>query len=120
MQIAMTPSTARSTRIDLMGFDKAYVIRRVDRGQSLMLDVRFLTGESMACPYSHLLDMRLRGGQLVLHFAAKTVTIVGRNLKELYDVLLGQRIEAIQEQGERHDVGEEKETYIAKITVEDL
>ena len=120
MEIVTAQATAKSTiEVPLMDFEKAFLMRK-QQGYALMLDIRLASGESMACPYAHLLDIRLRKGELILHFAAEVVTVLGRNLKEVYDVLREQRVEAIQEQGERYDGGEESEAYITKITVEDL
>ena len=94
-----------------------YKLRDYSRGL-LMLDVRLVNGDRYALPYSYLIWAKLGGGEeIFIRFSSHTVLIKGRNLLAIYGGLLQHRVEFVQEEDPRHDIGPESEPFISTISV---
>lgn len=85
-------------------------VRRSSSGLSVMLDLRFQSGDRLALPYSHLVDLAIGGGSTITaRFTTATVTLRGRGLAGLYDRLAEQRVAWVRE-ADRIDVFDTAET----------
>lgn len=93
---ARPPETKESEPpIETMG---CFGVRRSSSGLSVMLDLRFQSGDRLALPYSHLVDLAIEGGAMITAtFTTATATIRGRQLAGLYDRLVEQRVAWVQE-----------------------
>ena len=84
-----------------------------------MLDFRGHNGVSCALPYQHLAAMVFHPVEgITMEFREHRIAIRGRNLRPLYDQLLGHRVTFVQE--EDFDATPESETFVDSITVERL
>lgn len=98
-----------------------YTLKRENRGQALMLDLRLKTGDCSAFAYSYLISIRFdASGEMILSFSTHKVTIAGRNLREIYNHLLRQRITSVTENESMFDDGGKDSIFIEKITVEEV
>lgn len=82
---------------------------------ALMLDIRFVSGDSMAFQYFDLVSVRQMGEALRLHFHHATVTLRGRHLTELKEKLLEHKIYAILEQHQPEELVPAAKPYISLI-----
>lgn len=86
----------------------------------MMLDVRLNNGDCFGLPYSYFMAMSFDApGTVVLYFATHTVTIEGRNLRSIYDALLRQSVDFIQEDKPESGAPDETGTFISLIEVEE-
>ena len=100
---------------------KAYATRGQNRGEEIALDVRLRTGDAWAFPYAYLMALRLNAdGEILAFFSTHHMTIRGRNLRPLYELLQQRQVAWIQEGSERHDFSEESDTVIHAIEIEEL
>ena len=91
---------------------------REQPGQALLLDVRQANGDRYAFPYSYMIWAKYeRSVGLYIRFSSHTVLLNGRTLKPIYDGILQQRVEFVQEEHPGHDAGSEAEPFINAITV---
>lgn len=86
---------------------------------AIMLDLRHVTGEHWAFPYSYMIFARYDREVISLRFSSHTVRIVGRTLDAVYEGLLLQRVECIHAQDERYDLGPESEPFITAVEVKE-
>jgi hypothetical protein len=83
--------------------------------------VRLRSGDAWAFPYAYLMALRLNAdGEILAFFSTHRMTIRGRNLRPLYDLIQQRQVAWIQEGSERHDFDEESETVIHAIEIEEL
>ena len=100
---------------------KAYATRGQNRGEEIALDVRLRSGDAWAFPYAYLMALRLNAdGEILAFFSTHRMTIRGRNLRPLYNLVQQRQVAWIQEGSERHDFDEESETAIHGIEIEEL
>lgn len=90
----------------------------------LMLQLRFQTGETISYSYHDLREIRVRdAGSLQLGIAGLSrlrVTIEGRHLRELADLIGGGLIRSVQEMDERVDDFPEQSPCITSIAIETI
>ena len=81
-----------------------------------MVEFRGHDGRSLALPYSRLLSVDYRSGSVVsLEFPDYHVIVRGRNLRPLYDALLGHKVLFVQE-GDL-DVVSESDPFVDRIVI---
>jgi hypothetical protein len=91
-----------------------------DRIHKVALELRFLTGDATAFPYSYLVRSDLmRSEGIILDFAGTEVRITGRNLRPLFSGLVAQRVAFVEEQDELYAEanGQPNSTVVTAITV---
>lgn len=86
---------------------------------AIMIDLRNVTGEHWAFPYSYMIFARYDKESISLRFSSHTVRILGRTLDAVYEGLLLQRVECIHAQDERYDLGPESEPFITAVEVKE-
>ena len=100
---------------------RPYATRGQNRGEEIAIDVRLRTGDAWAFPYSYMMALRLNAdGEILVFFSSHRMTIRGRNLRPLYDLLLQRQVAWIHESSERYDEGDESETFLRAIEIEEL
>lgn len=88
-----------------------------DSDTAPMVDFRGHDGTSFALPYRDLRAIVLpRSDRITLEFADHQVVVRGRNLRPVYDHLVGHRVTFLQE--DDFDHASESETFIESIVVE--
>jgi hypothetical protein len=96
---------------------------RLEPGQALalMLRLEWQSGALFALPYAHLSSVAYDAkNMLELGFATHRVSITGRNLTPLIDLLAHHRVEALREHGTRADHFPPFVTVIHTLTLEPL
>jgi hypothetical protein len=102
-------------------FQKQPYSLREEAGFTLMLDIRLITSDRVALPYSYLVSIEYeKTTGLMLSFTSHQVLIKGRNLDPLYEGFLSQRVEYIQANDEMHDTGPDAITFISAIEVDTM
>ncbi len=95
-----------------------------NEGPPVMFQVKFFDGRIVSYAYSDLRETRLRDAgylQLCIYGMEKYhVTVVGRNLTELANLMGMGRIKSLQERGPRTFAHPEASPSIDKITIETL
>ena len=102
---------------------KAYGTRGQNRGEEVSVDVRLKTGESWAFGYSYMMALHFQvdTGDVEVVFAGYKVTLNGRNLRPLYDLLQRRHVIWVQEAGTHEaDFAREGETVVREIKVEEV
>lgn len=86
----------------------------------LMLDFQSRGGDAIAMAYSYLQTVRFDPSVgLTLSFTTHSVTLMGRNLNELYKALLDQIVRRIEEQGE-HDREPDGAPVVSRIRIDEV
>lgn len=90
-----------------------------DKLNVLMLDIRHKAGDRSAFPYSYLTGIFFNAsGEIRMEYSGHKVVIRGRNLDNLYNALLNHRVDFVQEEDTRYDMGKESDTFIREIVVD--
>lgn len=75
-------------------------------------------GDLVAMMYAHMVWANLDPSKgLQIHFSTHTATLIGRNLRPLYDALLRQELSEVQEKDEKRDVSEEGDTVVTQVHI---
>lgn len=99
----------------------AYGWLRGTRDQAAMLDLRFKNGKHHAIGYPWLFQGEFDPSVgITLNFTAFGVTIEGRNLGEMYHLLLRHRVVWIQETDPMRDVEAEEATVVTSLAIHRL
>jgi hypothetical protein len=89
------------------------------RHASACLDLRLSNGNSKAIPYSYILEINFDASEgIEIYSSTKKITIMGRNLKMLYNYLAAFRVRYIQV-NMGNDLTEESELFVNDITIEE-
>ena len=100
----------------------AYKVAKNTEGPAYMVELRRVTGDAWAFPYTLLSGILFNpSGELRLAISDFQVTIKGRNLRPLFDQLQLHRATMIREMDEAHDPPEgetDAVTVVTKILVE--
>lgn len=93
--------------------------RALPPGQ-MMLDLWFANGNHHAFAYIDLRSMKFNPSEgIVLEFATRTVTITGRRLKLVYELLSRHQVRFLREQGESFEAPGSDKPFIERIVVAD-
>ena len=85
-----------------------------------MLDLWFTSGNHHAFAYIDLRSMRFDPSEgIVLEFATRTVTITGRRLNPIYELLTRHQIKYLREQGESFETPGDEKPFVERIIVAD-
>lgn len=85
-----------------------YGVRRSASGLSVMLDLRFQSGDRRALPYSHVYDVQFsEGKKITIALSEVTVEITGRRLTTIYERLVDQRLAWVQEKDRMDEFAED-------------
>ena len=97
-----------------------YTIEKQQGATALMLDFEFENGNRLALPYPALqkLDYKPSEG-ILLEWGDEHMRIVGRNLGELYSLLLLHRVNSIREVSDRPSPRDSSALFIRQIIRED-
>ena len=107
---ASTPSTQSS--------DESPESARALPVRQTMLDLRFVNGDRMAVAYIDLRAMRFNPSEgIVLELATRTVTITGRRLKQVYELLTRHHISYLAEPPDGFASPTQGKPFVERITV---
>jgi hypothetical protein len=86
-----------------------------------MLDIRATGRDAVALPYSYLEMVQFNPSEgIVLNFATSEVRIEGRCLTALYDTLVQQSVEYMQENDAKYEQANDKLPFISRIEIKAL
>lgn len=113
-----SPGRAQRALEEAIGAPDAAGSERGNAARAGHIDVRSENGSRYGFGYAHLVWTTLNPSQrLVLHFSTHTVTVEGRNLRELYERVLRHEMQTLEGVGERHDPGEGEGPVVHRVHV---
>ena len=84
------------------------------------LDLRMSDGKFKALPYSYIVEINFDASEgIEIVTPHKKISVTGRNLKQLYDYLLGFRVKYIQA-NIGNDLCDDKNLFVKNIEIEDI